>query len=691
MSPLLLVGLSPARADIFQWEYIDPVDPSQGKQQSTTLAPDGAGVDAVPGADLSSRDLTMAYLIDADLTDAWALGANLTNADLSQANLTNANFGNATLTGADFAATEVRGANFANYVGTGITLAQLYSTASYQARALIGIGLDGSNLTNGDFAGRNLTDASLARTTLTGADFCGANLTNAFFWEARLTDVNLTDAQVQGAHLGTTGITLPQLYSTASYRAHLLTGIVLGGNDLSGANFAGQNLTNADLSGATLSDANFSQANLTNAALGSLAGANFTGATVRGASLSGLTLAQLYSTASYLTHDLSNINVVGNDLAGGNFALQNLTNANFRDADLTGANFRETNLTNAVFGAATLTGANFRGANLANAVFADYGCDFMTDTCMGLGAGLTGADLTAADARGSDVFAHLYISVYIGGVHVESELVVGEGAIATNLIGLDGVISGLDLNAGGLLVVRDYDGNPSNYNGWGDPAPIPPIPITVDQHLNMAPGGTLRIVFEADAWDSTISFAPGIPVTLGGTLELTFADDVNLASQVGRTFDLFDWTGVHPTGVFTVASRYVWDFSSLYTTGDVRLLAIPDLAGDFNHDGTVDAADYVVWRKNFSGDQTMYDAWRTNFGRTLSAGSGSVLASTEPLSAAVPEPRAMGLAALGAAAIAWFSRRRVGAWEIGLIDLLKNLSDQLRRHANVAHVYCAQK
>jgi hypothetical protein len=46
-----LVASSFPRADIFQWEYINPADPSQGKQQSTTLAPDGAGVDAVPGAD----------------------------------------------------------------------------------------------------------------------------------------------------------------------------------------------------------------------------------------------------------------------------------------------------------------------------------------------------------------------------------------------------------------------------------------------------------------------------------------------------------------------------------------------------------------------------------------------------------------------------------------------------------------
>ena len=28
-----------ARADIFQWEYINPADPSQGKQQSTMLVP----------------------------------------------------------------------------------------------------------------------------------------------------------------------------------------------------------------------------------------------------------------------------------------------------------------------------------------------------------------------------------------------------------------------------------------------------------------------------------------------------------------------------------------------------------------------------------------------------------------------------------------------------------------------------
>src|SRR5262245_46310953 len=66
---LALVASGPtARADIFQWEYINPANPSLGKQQSSTLAPDGAGVNAAPGADLSYRNLTMAYLIGADLS-----------------------------------------------------------------------------------------------------------------------------------------------------------------------------------------------------------------------------------------------------------------------------------------------------------------------------------------------------------------------------------------------------------------------------------------------------------------------------------------------------------------------------------------------------------------------------------------------------------------------------------------------
>src|SRR3954468_3045373 len=78
-----------ARADIFQWEYINPGDHSLGKRQSTTLAIGGAGVNALPGGHLMSLNLGKAYLIGADLTGGTARFANLTEAELSNANLTN--------------------------------------------------------------------------------------------------------------------------------------------------------------------------------------------------------------------------------------------------------------------------------------------------------------------------------------------------------------------------------------------------------------------------------------------------------------------------------------------------------------------------------------------------------------------------------------------------------------------------
>jgi probable HAF family extracellular repeat protein len=44
-------------------------------------------------------------------------------------------------------------------------------------------------------------------------------------------------------------------------------------------------------------------------------------------------------------------------------------------------------------------------------------------------------------------------------------------------------------------------------------------------------------------------------------------------------------------------------------------------AGDYNQDGIVDAADYVLWRKN-DGTPESYNTWRANFGATLGNGAG---------------------------------------------------------------------
>jgi hypothetical protein len=73
------------------------------------------------------------------------------------------------------------------------------------------------------------------------------------------------------------------------------------------------------------------------------------------------------------------------------------------------------------------------------------------------------------------------------------------------------------------------------------------------------------------------------------------------------------------------------------------------LSGDYNADGTVNAADYVLWREH-DRSQAGYGVWRNNFGRT--AGSGAFV------NLAVPEPASCTLIALGATFASWCLRRR---------------------------------
>jgi hypothetical protein len=81
-------------------------------------------------------------------------------------------------------------------------------------------------------------------------------------------------------------------------------------------------------------------------------------------------------------------------------------------------------------------------------------------------------------------------------------------------------------------------------------------------------------------------------------------------------------------------------------------VASPAVSGDFNGDGKVDAADYVIWRKNPGGIYTQNDrtTWRANFGQTVS-GSGAVV------NTALPEPASVAMFIAGALATC-FRRQR---------------------------------
>lgn len=67
------------------------------------------------------------------------------------------------------------------------------------------------------------------------------------------------------------------------------------------------------------------------------------------------------------------------------------------------------------------------------------------------------------------------------------------------------------------------------------------------------------------------------------------------------------------------------------STGFIDVTGVSVL-GDYNLNGVVDAADYVVWRKDPNRTQAQYDTWRTHFGQSANSGSGVSESTT------IPEP-----------------------------------------------------
>lgn len=192
---------------------------------------------------------------------------------------------------------------------------------------------------------------------------------------------------------------------------------------------------------------------------------------------------------------------------------------------------------------------------------------------------------------------------------------------------------------------------------------------------------TMRMIFEADPWDSLISFHPGIRVNLGGTLDLVFDDQVDVSTQVGRTLRLFDWTGVTPTGQFHVTIQYGWDLSDLYTTGVITLLDGTILLGDANGDRIVDDLDFQIWdvhkftegttwrEGDFNGDQVTdisdLNIWHTHRGTRRSIN-------------AVPEPMCNGLAA----AFLFLARARLAGQRTFVQRTFHISSDAVSSHDN---------
>jgi autotransporter-associated beta strand protein len=128
---------------------------------------------------------------------------------------------------------------------------------------------------------------------------------------------------------------------------------------------------------------------------------------------------------------------------------------------------------------------------------------------------------------------------------------------------------------------------------------------------------------------------------------------VNLATGIDEVVGSLVLGGATQTIIGTYgSSTSPADFKSdqyFIGNGVIRLLTA-GIPGDYNHDGRVDAADYVVWRKTGINGPQGYNDWRTHFGQTAGSGSGA------NANVAAPEPATLVL--LMFAAVAWCLRQR---------------------------------
>jgi hypothetical protein len=137
-------------------------------------------------------------------------------------------------------------------------------------------------------------------------------------------------------------------------------------------------------------------------------------------------------------------------------------------------------------------------------------------------------------------------------------------------------------------------------------------------------------------------------------------DDIE---EVRAVMFVGDFTGTDLSGdgdggrllVDNVLVEVFKDVASVVPNSNPNPDTLVALFGDYNGNGVVDAADYVVWRDRVGGGGTLpndntpgigqddYNQWRTNFGRTPGLNSAGIAPVPEPAAALVVCATAAGL------------------------------------------------
>jgi hypothetical protein len=206
-------------------------------------------------------------------------------------------------------------------------------------------------------------------------------------------------------------------------------------------------------------------------------------------------------------------------------------------------------------------------------------------------------------------------------INLGGKTLTTSGAVDLNV----GVTGGGSINNSGILGTAGATPIAANLTSTGTLA-VDLGPANTD-FFNVTGNATLSGLLDVVLEPSYVPSGSYTLLTASGTL-----------TTAGLSLDASD------TGMFTLATVG----NSLVLTAGTA--AVP---GDYNGNGSVDAADYVLWRNGGplqnevdtpgTVNEADYTAWRARFGNT--AGSGAAIGAA---SSAVPEPTTLGFAGLAA-------------------------------------------
>jgi hypothetical protein len=213
------------------------------------------------------------------------------------------------------------------------------------------------------------------------------------------------------------------------------------------------------------------------------------------------------------------------------------------------------------------------------------------------------------------------------------------------------------------------------------------LPDWVGEHYGDSSAHFTVTIGSEDTWSSNFSFddgpgeetaiAPPIKKYYGPDLEqdgLSLVMELRVAAggpaQAGEgSVDFSHTAELGPILIGDVNGNPIPGWENVQIVGDSGRTYDVEAAlpGDYNTDGVVDGADYVVWRKNVGRtglrnegvatspgivDLADYNLWRSQFGRTAFTAGGFAAHAN------VPEPVTIDLAVAGLAGVFAIARRR---------------------------------